>query len=286
MMPAIAPDHLEDSYRHCESIARRSNFYNGFRLLPPAKRRALSAVYAFMRQCDDISDDDGSMPEKRQQFQNWRAQFEAVMRGEPTPHAILPAFGHTVQRFKIPVEYFHKLIDGTEMDLTTTRYSTFDELYDYCFHVASIVGLVCLHIFGFRQERAKTCAEACGIAFQLTNILRDIKEDLQRDRIYLPLEDLRRFGYSEYDLRREVMDDRFRTLMAFEVARARRYYASARPLVGFIERNSRPAFWTMYESYNTILNHIEACRYDVFSVRAKLNPRDAFTIILKALLKW
>jgi phytoene synthase len=277
---------LEISYRDCEDLARASNFYSGFRLLPKRKRQALSAVYAFLRQCDDISDEEGSAAEKKQLFTHWRACFDQAMQGDAAYHTTLPALCDAVQAFRIPVDYFYKLIDGTEMDLTRTSYPTFDDLYQYCYHVASIVGLICLHIFGFRETQAKDLAEACGVAFQLTNILRDIKEDLQRDRVYLPLEDLQRFNYSQDDLRREVMDERFRALMAFEVERARSFYVKAHPLVGMLERDSRPAFWAMFESYQSILHNIEQQGYNVLGHRIGLRPQDRLRVVLKALMKW
>jgi phytoene synthase len=284
-LPPTTSASLEASYRDCEDIARASNFYSGFRLLPRKKRQALSAVYAFMRQCDDISDNEGSTNRKREQFVRWRALFDQAMRGHHLEPFTLDALRDTVQRFEIPIDCFHKLIDGTEMDLTRDCYSTFDELYSYCYHVASIVGLICLHIFGFRDPRAKECAEACGIAFQLTNILRDIKEDLQRNRIYLPLEDLRRFGYTKDDLRREVKDERFRALMGFEVERAQSFYGRARPLVGMLERDSRSAFWAMFESYRSILRNIVRHDYDVLRQRVGLNSGDKFRIVIAALMK-
>ena len=284
-MQATAVTNLKDSYRRSESVARGSNFYSGFRLLPSKKRLALSAVYAFMRQCDDISDNEGSINGKREQFVRWRALFDQAMRGHHLEPFTLDALRDTVQRFEIPIDCFHKLIDGTEMDLARDCYPTFDELYSYCYHVASIVGLICLHIFGFRDPKAKECAEACGIAFQLTNILRDIKEDLQRNRIYLPLEDLRRFGYTEEDLRREVKDERFHALMGFEVERAQGFYGRARPLVGMLERDSRSAFWAMFESYRSILRNIVRYDYDVLRQRVGLKSGDKLRIVIKALLK-
>jgi phytoene synthase len=246
---------------------------------------ALSAVYAFMRQCDDISDNEGDAAEKKQKFRHWRTLFDAAMEGRDVQPYTLRALRDTVQRFGIPADHFHKLIDGTEMDLTRDRYPTFEELQSYCYHVASIVGLICLHIFGFQDVEAIGRAEACGVAFQLTNILRDVKEDLQRNRVYLPLEDLRRFSYTEEDLRLGVKDERFRALMRFEAVRTQQFYARARPLVRMLERDSRPAFWAMFESYQSILRHIERHDYDVLQYRARLDSKDKLRIVVKALLK-
>ena len=285
-MQATIVTTLEDSYSNSEKVARGSNFYSGFRLLPAKKRRALCAVYAFMRQCDDISDNEGGVEEKRVRFAEWRAMFEEAMRGGYAHHHTLPALRDTVRAFHIPVDYLRKLIDGTEMDLTAARYATFDDLYSYCYRVASVVGLVCIHIFEFQEEGAKEQAEACGIAFQLTNILRDVKEDLQRDRIYLPLEDMQRFKYTEDDLRRGVIDERFRKLMRFEVERARAFYTKGRPLARLIERDSRPAFRAMYGSYEAILRHIERRKYDVLTKRVRLKPLEKMRILFESFTPW
>jgi phytoene synthase len=276
---------LDDAYRQCERIARGSNFYAGLRLLPPRKREALSAVYAFMRLCDDISDAEGNASEKRRQFLQTRDMFDLAMGQEFTGHPTLLALRDTIHTYHIPVDYFHKVIDGTEMDLTTSNYQTFEQLYHYCYHVASVVGLICIDIFGYQDDQARKYAVACGIAFQLTNILRDVWEDLQRNRVYLPLEDLRRFSYTEEEMRHKIVNDHFRALMAFEVGRARAYYAESQPLLKLIERDSRPAFWAMFESYYTILRRIEQRRYDVLCERVRLQRGDKWRIALKALLQ-
>ena len=284
-MKDSASPSLDVAYRHCESIARGSNFYAGLRLLPPRKRRALSAVYAFMRLCDDISDEEGSATEKHEQFLQARDMFDLAMGQELTSHTTLLALRDAIHTYHIPVGYFHKVIDGTEMDLTTSSYQTFEQLYQYCYHVASVVGLICIHIFGFQDDQAPKYAVSCGIAFQLTNILRDIWEDLQRNRVYLPVEDLRRFSYTEEELRNKVINDHFRALMAFEVGRVRAYYAEARPLLKLIEKDSRPAFWAMFESYQTILRRIEQRGYDVLCERVRLQRGDKWRIAVKALLQ-
>ncbi len=285
-MPLNPSSSLEASYRLCQEMARASNFYGGLRLLPPGKRRALSAVYAFMRHCDDISDNEGSMEEKQQKFADARDWLERANRGESMDHPVLPALADAIRSYRIPIEYFRQLISGTEMDLTSSGYQTFEDLSRYCYHVASTVGLICIHVFGFQQARAKEHAVACGMAFQLTNILRDVAEDLERNRVYLPLEDLRRFHYSREDLGRKVMDERFRALMSFEVERTRAYYRRARPLLKLIESNSRPAFWAMLESYHTLLRRIEECGYAVLHQRVELRAGDKWRIALKSLLHW
>jgi phytoene synthase len=273
------------SYRSAEAVARSRarNFYYSFLALPSQKRRAFCAVYAFMRYCDDISDGNAGVDAKREMLIQWRNQLNIAFSGNPQENSILPAFRDTVKKFSIPAQYFHWIIDGAEMDLNASQYETFDDLYKYCFNVASAVGLVCLQIFGFREDSAKEYAEQCGIALQLTNILRDVKEDAEMGRIYLPAEDLRKFDYTPEELRRGVMDERFRELMNFEAARARNYYARARRLLPLVEDESRPALWAMIEIYQRILDRIVQQRFDVFHSRIRLTTAEKLLIALKAL---
>jgi phytoene synthase len=272
------------SYKSAEAVVRsRSNFYYSFVVLPPEKRRAFCAVYAFMRHCDDISDGSASNQSKSAMLRDWRSQLSAAFSGNLRQSAILPAFRDTVNNFSIPAEYFHWIIDGAEMDLNVFQYETFADLYKYCFNVASAVGLVCLQIFGFDDPQAKKYAEQCGIAFQLTNILRDVKEDAEIGRIYLPIEDLRRFDYSPEELRRGVVDERFRNLMKFEATRAREYYSSARKLIPLIEETSKPALWAMIQIYERILDRIEQRQFDVFRFPIRLAKTEKMAIALKAL---
>jgi len=272
------------SYRTAETVARsRSNFYYSFVVLPSEKRRAFCAVYAFMRYCDDISDGDSSPETKRALLKDWRAKLDAAYAGRLQENPILPAFHDTVHRFSIPAQYFHWILDGAEMDLDVAAYETFEDLYKYCFNVASAVGLVCLQIFGFKDEEAKQYAEKCGIAFQLTNILRDLKEDAETGRIYLPAEDLRKFSYTPGELHDGVVDERFRRLMQFETERAREYYKAARNLLPMIEASSRPARWAMIRIYERILERIVERRFDVFRSRVRLAGTEKISIALKAL---
>jgi phytoene synthase len=277
---------LADSYCMCRAIAREQarNFYYSFVVLPRERRDALCAVYAFMRYCDDISDGAAGVASKTALLEEWREALADAYGGDYRRHGMLAAFHDTVRRFGIPREHFDALIDGARMDLSITRYETFPALYDYCYRVASVVGLVCIRIFGYTDPRARDYAEACGIAFQLTNILRDLREDGARGRIYLPLEDLRRFNYREEDLLRGVVDDRFRRLMAFEVGRAREYYEKAAPLPALIDRVSRPAFYAMMAIYGGILARIERDDYDVFTRRASLSAREKVGIAARSWL--
>lgn len=276
---------LAASYRAAEAVARQRarNFYYAFLVLPPEKRRGFCAVYAFMRHCDDISDGQGSVEQKHESLRRWRSSLDAALAGHCSGNPIFPAFRDAVRRYAIPSQYFHWIIDGAEMDLDIFQYETFEDLYRYCFHVASAVGLVCLQIFGFSEERALKYAEQCGVAFQITNILRDVKEDADMGRIYLPAEDLRRFGYTPDDLRRGILDERFRGLMAFEEKRAREYYAAARNLVPLVEEASRPALWAMIQIYQRILDRIAQRHYDVFRAPVHLGGAEKTAIALQAL---
>jgi phytoene synthase len=262
---------LEESYRYCTHVSRTQarNFYYSFLCLPERKRASMCAIYAFMRYSDDISDDEGG-GDRRARMERWRQALDRALDGDYGDSRILPAFHDTVRRHAIPRQYFHDLIDGAVMDLAPRRYETFAETYDYCYHVASVVGLVCIHVFGFSDRKAIELAEYNGIAFQLTNILRDLQEDAQMGRVYLPQEDLRRFGYSEEDLRAGVANEAFQQLMTFQVERARDYYTRAEPLVGLIEPDSRPCLRAMRAIYRGILESIVALNYNVFTHRASV----------------
>ena len=190
------PSEVAQSYAECRRVAREaaSNFYYAFFMLPPAKRDALCALYAFMRLVDDVSDTSASAADKQRGLARWRAALDAAVAGDVSGHPILPAFADTIERFQIPPRYFHDLISGAEMDLTVGDYPTFDRLREYCYRVAGTVGLTCLHVFGFDDPHAPDLAEKLGIAFQLTNILRDVPKDYEMGRVYLPQEDLAQFG--------------------------------------------------------------------------------------------
>jgi len=276
---------LTASYRRAAAVARSRarNFYYSFIVLPAPKRRSMCAVYAFMRYCDDISDGTSSLESKQVMLRRWREQLKAAASENGPADSIFPAFRDSLSRFSIPAEYFSWIIDGAEMDLTVDRYETFEDLYRYCFNVASAVGLVCLQIFGYKEESAKKYAEHCGIAFQLTNILRDIREDAEMGRIYLPQEDLARFRYTADDLEHGVLDDRFRKLMAFEADRAAGYYAQARKLLPLVESVSRPALWAMIEIYSGILKKIVKRNYNVFDSPIRLLNSEKALVALKAL---
>ena len=275
---------LEASSDYCQRVARERarNFYYGFLLLPRPRRDAFCAVYAFMRYCDDVADGEDGVSTKAARLREWRQALEGALRGDYGDSLILPAFHQAVRQYSIPAEYFHDLIDGAEMDLSIQTYRTFEDLYRYCYRVASVVGLCSLHILGFEDPEARKLAEECGIAFQLTNILRDLREDARSGRIYLPLEDLERFNYSAEQLAAGVYNQEFLLLMQFEIERARGFYERAYPLIEMVEPESRPALWTLISIYRGILRAIERNRSNVFSREAALTEMEKLEVLLQA----
>jgi phytoene synthase len=275
---------LETSYVTCRQIAksRARNFYYSFVLLPKAQRNAICAIYAFMRHCDDLSDDPQAGVEPRQAIEAWRREMDAALDGRFGENPLWPAFHDTARRYKIPPVYFHEMIEGVLSDLGPRRIQTFDELYRYCYQVASVVGLTVIHIFGFKGAEALPLAEKCGVAFQLTNILRDVREDAGRDRVYLPAEDMERFRVEVRDLAEGKRTEEFVGLMEFEAHRARAYYTEAEPLVDMVEPHSRASLWALIEIYSRLLGRIEKTNYDVLTHRVELSGREKVRIIMRA----
>ena len=296
------PLQLRASYSVCRHIARSAakNFYYGFLVLPRHKRNALSAVYAFMRRADDISDDI-SIPsqQRREKLDEWLNQLRRVAAGERTDDPVLFALADAQKRYNIPLDLLEKLVHGTEMDLPEAgatakpapgalpqlQYETFDQLYDYCYHVASVVGLVCIRIFGYRDPRAEELAEHTGVAFQLTNIIRDVKEDAEMGRVYLPREDLASFGLSAQALCNGSAATSLRPVLAFEAQRARQYYRDAEELLPLVDEESQPALWALVEIYRRLLEKIAARNYDVFSEKVRLSTAEKLAVLGKGFLR-
>jgi phytoene synthase len=319
----VTPLQLTAAYGVCRSISRRNarNFYYGFLVLPREKRDALCAVYAFMRHADDISDDPGlSASERRARLAAWLDEFRRVTSGGPTDDPVLIALADTQYRYAIPPALLETLVEGTATDVevparetgrdppeqatgnrqegdgeretgNALTFATFDDLYRYCYQVASVVGLVSIRIFGYRDAAAESLAERLGIAFQLTNIIRDVKEDAAMGRVYLPLEDLEKFGRSPAELVSASQDAavqgspyaglEFRPVLEFECQRARDYYAAADQLLPLIDDDSRPALWTLATIYRSLLEKIAARGYDVFTERVRLTTAEKLVILLK-----
>jgi phytoene synthase len=249
-------------------------------LLPHERRRALYAVYAFCRFLDDITDDDG-VNDPPAMLARWRAELDQVFSGTPS-RAISRALGENVRRFHIPRRYFEEVIDGVEMDLTRRRYHTFADLSLYCRRVASAVGLICIEIFGYRWPSARVYAERLGIAFQLTNIIRDVGEDAARGRIYLPMEDLARFNIAEVEILNSVYNDRFRNLMEFETNRARQFYREAEDALDDEDRGSMLAAEGMRLIYSSLLERIARSNYRVFDRRQRLSAARKLYLVGRA----
>src|SRR5277367_5257870 len=274
---------IRASYEECNRIARasRSSFYLAFFGLRNEKRNALCALYAFMRLVDNVSDEPGDIESKRLGLARWRALLDEASSGRTDGHPILPALADTITRFEIPTPYFHDLILGAEMDLTVASYATFDRLSEYCYRVAGTVGLTCLHVFGFRDPRAPDLAERLGLAFQLTNIIRDVQADHQMGRVYLPLEDLARFGVREVDLGGPLTPP-LRDLLAFSADRAWRFYEEGAPLVAQVDPESRATLWALIRTYSSLLARIEERGFDVFSSRVSLSSAEKIQFLLTA----
>ena len=260
----------------CRGLTRRyaRTFYFASHCLPGSVRPHAYAIYAFCRSADNAVDEAQSLPDARQQIAQTRLDLNRVYAGAPVP-PLYQAFRRTVQEKAIPRDLFEALLDGMEMDLTISRYATFADLDLYCYRVAGVVGLMMTHLFGYRSERCFPSAVALGQAMQLTNILRDIQEDLERDRIYLPQDELAQFGVTEAALAARQVDEPFHELMRFQIARARAAYTEAEAgIPDLIGHSSRLTVRVMGRLYGGILNAIERQDYDVFRSRARVStPR-------------
>jgi len=292
---------VPESYAACHQIARaaQSNFYYAFFLLPKPKRDALAALYAFMRMVDDVADEGHDLAAKQRGLAKWRAAFDEAVTGNsqvfdgtaakpllsdpfPGEAEVLPALVDTMQRYKMPARYLHDLISGAEMDLTLRTYPTFDRLREYCYRVAGTVGLTCIHVFGFSDPRALDLAEKLGLAFQLTNIIRDVHDDYALGRVYLPEEDLARYGVSSLDFAKREATLGVRELLRFEADRAWRCYEEGAALFELIERESRGALWLLVRTYSALLARIESLDFAVFGERVRLSKTEKMLFIAKA----
>jgi phytoene synthase len=304
---APAPAQLAMAYSVCRGITRANarNFYYAFFVLPKRKRQALSAVYAFMRRCDDIADDPGlSVAERRFKLETWLDALHRAQQGQPTDDPILLALIDAQRRYTIPAGLLDDLATGTAMDVVdpvfedsatpapdsrtvqlTVQYKTFEDLKVYCYRVASVVGLVCIHIFGYRDPAAEPLAEECGLAFQLTNIIRDVKEDAAMGRVYLPEEDLKKFGLSAADLLAAPDAARFRPLLALLADRARAGYQAGDQLISYVSEDSQPALWVLINIYRKLLERIAERQYDVFSGKTSLTTSEKLRILAKGFLQ-
>ena len=298
---APQPSGAAQSYARCHAIARasHSNFYYAFYLLPKPKRDALAALYAFNRLVDDVADEGADLAVKQRGLARWRAELDKAVTGvdqcfdgtaamtllDSPPSAslaILPALADTLERYKIPTRYLHDLISGAEMDLTIHAYSTFERLKEYCYRVAGTVGLTCTHVFGFRDSHAIDLAEKLGLAFQLTNIIRDVHEDYAVGRVYLPEEDLAKYNVAPEDFAGHEATLGVRELLRFEADRAWQNYEQGAELLDLIDADSRSALWLLVHTYSALLARIEAVDFAVFGERVRLSKAEKMLFIAKA----
>jgi 15-cis-phytoene synthase len=286
---------LRGAYAHCRAVTRKyaKTFYMATRFLPYHKQRSIFAIYALCRYLDDLVDEteDLIMKEKISyaeiidRTELFKTKLISTYRGVEHDNPILLAFADVLNRFHISIEYPLMLLDGVSMDLTKNRYETFDELYDYSYKVASVVGLMTSEVFGYRNPKALDHAVDLGIAMQLTNILRDIGEDLDRNRIYLPSEDLKNFNITESELFEKKVTDKFKEMMTFQIQRARDYYSSSDEGILMLNRDSWLPVKLARENYSRILDKIEQNNFEVFNSRAYLNSTEKFSILPKVLLE-
>jgi squalene synthase HpnC len=299
-------DLLARSYEACHRIARssHSNFYYAFFLLPRKRRDGLAALYAFMRLVDDVADEKNDIAAKQRGLAKWRAALDEAVNEipllvgaqhccAPPRHGanisalaraaeVLPALVDTMRRYNMPARYLHDLISGAEMDLTVSSYATFDRLREYCYRVAGTVGLTCTHVFGFRDSRALDLAERLGLAFQLTNIIRDVHDDRAMSRVYIPEEDLAQYGVNPEDFARSEATLGVRELLRFEADRAWQCYEEGSALLNLIAPESRPALWLLVHTYSALLARIEDLDFAVFGERVRLSKAEKLVFIAKA----
>jgi phytoene synthase len=280
---AATPPALQQSARQITRKSR-SNFYFSFLFLPREKREALYSIYAFCRRSDDIADQNLSLTDRQQELERWRIQLAACYEGRADTPA-MKSLGECVRRFQIPKSYLDDLIRGVEMDLTQNRYPTFDALYPYCFRVASTVGLICIEVFGYQNPNTRKYAEYLGVALQLTNILRDVGTDGAQDRIYIPLEDLQRFGLSEADILERRYTPAFIDLMAFQAERAESFYQKAAALLPPEDRRNMLPAEIMGAIYHRLLERIRRTNYPVFNETVSLPDWRKFLVAFRLWLQ-
>jgi len=265
---------LAASYRYCQRLTRQAagNFYYSFLTLPREQFQAMCALYAYMRIVDDIGDDGFcAITERQQKLDDWEHTLDMILTGESLAHPIAPALADIVERYQIDTVYFHDVIGGIRCDLDHHGFETFAELERYCYQVAGVVGICCLHIWGFDGEEALPFATDCGTAFQLTNILRDLGEDIDRGRIYLPQDDLKHFDYGRDEIKSRIVDDRFQAFMQFQIKRTRHYYRQVEHLYAHLHDSGKPILSAMCRIYGGLLDEIERNPAAVYQKRIRLS---------------
>ena len=283
-----------EAYAFCRGVARREakNFYWAFRVLPRHKSDAMCAVYAFMRQADDLADDETkTIEERRRLMKQWVGTWRSAAAGGKASDPVFLALADTQKRFGIPDELLGELVRGTTMDLEPREigagglqtFRSFEDLYAYCYLVASVVGLVCIRIFGYEDRRAEQLAEETGVAFQLTNVLRDVKEDVERGRVYLPIDMMNEFGVTPGRVRELALGASMsvgdRGLLATLGGQAEAFYRSGMDLIPLLDRDSRAAMWVLTKIYHRLLERIRMRGGDVFHTRVRVPVREKVWIL-------
>lgn len=260
-----------DQYCQDKAASSGSSFYASFRFLPEKKRRAITALYAFCREVDDVVDECQNIEVARQTLHWWRTEVSALYQGKAT-HPVTIALQGLLNDFDLAEEHLQEIIDGMEMDLDIHHYPSFKELSLYCYRVASVVGLLSAEIFGFNNRNTLKYAHDLGMAFQLTNILRDVREDAERGRVYLPQDELKQFSVTQQDLTQPVTNDAVQALLKFQATRARDFYKKALDQLPDEDRYTQRVGLIMAEIYQTLLDEIEDDKYRVLEHRIKLTP--------------
>ncbi len=282
--PGISDIHLEDAYDYCEQITRNEarNFYYAFITLPMRKKRAIYTAYAFCRRCDDAVDNNESTTEKKRLLDEIENNLKSginldklILENNP----IILATCAIIKEFNIPQQYFFDVIQGVRMDIEFTSFNSFDEVKEYCYKVASVIGLICIKIFGYSNPKAIDYAIDFGLAMQLTNILRDILDDLNENRCYLAFEEMDKFNYSINQLRESLYNDDFIQMMKFEVDRAKRYFESGSRLLPLVDTDSRICLVILSTIYSKILKKIERSNYNIFQTNYRLNTFEKLSIM-------
>ena len=287
---------LTISYEYCRNMSKMhaKTFYFASRFLPPEKKNACYAIYAFCRYIDDLVDknlmrslsSEESLEKLSEAVDEWRQHLQALYNGEFIDHPIMIALKDTISRFGIPENLPNELIDGVNMDMSKTRYENFEDLKVYCYKVASVVGLMTTYVFGFRDEKTFSYAVDLGIAMQMTNILRDVKEDAMGGRIYLPKEEMDQFGYSEEDLMKFTLNRNFRELMHYQISRATEYYDTADKGIQMLNRDSRVTVGLMSRNYRKILHIIRENDFNVFGKRTYVPVHRKLADVPKVMLEF
>lgn len=276
---------INENISDFKPVTKKSNFLYSYFFLPAEKIDAITTVYAFCRKSDDIVDDEKPVEEKLMLLNKWRDEFRKSLKGEYASD-LFENLHRTITKFNIPEEPFEELLDGMEIDIVKSRYSNFSELRDYCYKVASTVGLISIEIFGYKNDKTKLFAENLGIALQLTNIMRDVKRDILQNRIYIPEEDMARFGYSKNDFIRNVYDERFIKLMDFECSRAKEYYELANKFLTKEDKGLMFSARIMQHIYFSLLKKIERLDYNVYKTKVGVSKFRKFLIAYGVFVKY